>query len=86
MKKTNPRRVPCTLADVERARQEGLKQGQDWASVIYLTVLFDKEHATPEIMQRVGNEINELVDSILKGYVTISDLRNTLKQEYGVEI
>lgn len=85
-KKTNPRRIPRTDADVERARAEGLRIGQEYATVIYLTVLYDKEFATSEIMQRVGREVNELADSIVKGYVTIADLKNTLKEEYGVEV
>ena len=86
MNKVNPRRIPCTKADVERARQEGMKIGQDYASIIYLTVLYDKEHATPEIIQRVGQEINDLVDSIVKGYVTIADLRRILREEYNTEV
>lgn len=86
MKKINPRRIPRTQADVDRAREEGLRVGQEYATVIYLTVLYDKEGATDEIMQRVADEVSDLADSIVKGYVTIADLKNTLKKEYGVEV
>ena len=58
--------------------------GQEIATTIFLTVLYDKEFATPEIMQRVGNEINELADSIARGYVSVPDLKRVLKEEYGV--
>lgn len=85
-KKTNPRRIPRTEADVERARKEGLKFGREAATVLFLTVLYDKEHADMEILQRVWGEINDLADSVIKGYVTIADLKNTLKEEYGVEV
>lgn len=86
MSRTNPHRIPRTEADVEKARQDGLRIGQEIATVIFLTVLYDKEFATPEIMQRVGQEINDLADSLIKGYVTLADLKNTLKKEYGVEV
>lgn len=86
MAKVNPKKIPRTEADVERARKEGLMIGQEYATVIFLTVLYDKEHATYEIMQRVGEEINSLAESITQGYVTIADLKNTLKQEYGIEV
>ena len=86
MAKTNPRRVPRTEADVDWARKEGMRIGQDYATIIYLFVLADKENATPEILQRVAGEINDLADSIVKGYVTIADLKNTLKEEFGVEV
>ena len=86
MMKTNPKRIPRTQADVDKAFRAGLKVGQDYATVIYLSVLYDKEFATAEIMQRVGMEVNDLADSVIKGYVTIADLRNTLKEEYGVEL
>lgn len=85
-KKTNPRRIPRTEADVERARKEGLQFGREAATVLFLTVLYDKEHADMEILQRVWGEINDLADSVIKGYVTIADLKNTLKEEYGVEV
>lgn len=86
MPKVNPKKIPRTEADVEKARKEGLMIGQEYATVIFLTVLYDKEHATYEIMQRVGEEINSLAESITQGYVTIADLKNTLKQEYGIEV
>lgn len=86
MNKINPRRIPRTEADVERAKQLGLKIGQEYATAIFLTVLYDKEFATPEIIQRVWGEIQDLAGSVIDGYVTIADLKHTLKEEYGVEV
>ena len=48
------------------------------------TVLLDKEHATPEILQRVWAEVDNLADSVTKGRVSIADLICTLREEYGV--
>ena len=86
MKKVNPRNVPKSQADVDRAFRDVMRLGQEYATAIYLTVLYDKEHADQDIMQRVGQEINDLADSLIKGYVTLADLKNTLKKEYGVEV
>lgn len=86
MARTNPKKIPRTQADVNRAKQLGLKIGQEYATAIFLTVLYDKEFATPEIIQRVWGEIQDLAGSVIDGYVTIADLKNTLKKEYGVEV
>ena len=53
---------------------------------IFFTVLIDKGHAGPERLLRIWRDVNELSDSIIKGYVNVSDLRNTLKQDYGIEV
>ena len=84
--KQNPRRRPATAADVKRARQEALGIATDAACAIFLTVLLDKERADGEIIKRVWREINELSDSITKGYVSIADLKRVLKDEYDIEL
>lgn len=57
-RKTNPRRRPATMADVERAKQEA----------------------------QVWDEVNYLSESIVQGYVSLADLRHTLRTERGIEI
>ena len=82
--KTNPRKRPATQADLLRAKRQAFKEATDYATAIFLTVLLDKENADREIIVRVWHEINELSDSVVKGYVSISDLRNVLREEYGI--
>jgi len=53
---------------------------------IMLTVLCDKEGADAEIMTRVWSEINDLSDSVAKGYVKIYDLVKVLEDEYQIFI
>lgn len=86
MKKTNPRRRPATFADVERAKKEASESAVRTCWAIFFTVLYDKEHAQLEDVQRVWNEINELSKSVSGGYVSVSDLCNVLKEEYGVNL
>lgn len=85
-KKPNPRKRPVNMADVERAAKKVRDEAIRYTSVIFLSVLCDKENADAEIIQRVWNEVNELSDSISQGYVSVSDLADTLKKEYGINI
>ena len=40
--KTNPKRIPRSEADVRKARDDGIKDGSGFTSVIFLSVLTDK--------------------------------------------
>lgn len=86
MKKVNPRRKPATFADVEKARQEAFTDAIEMCWAIYMTVLYDKEHAQVEDIQRVWGEIEDLSKSITDGYCNVNDLKNVLKTEYGVNL
>ena len=86
MNKVNPRRRPATMADVNRAVEQATNDTLTASAAIFLTVLCDKEGADAEIIQRVWQEMQELSQSIIDGYVSVSDLRDTLRKEYGVDI
>lgn len=83
-KKVNPRRKPATMADVERARDEAVRETVRFCMVIFFTVLLDKEQADKEILNRVWNEVNSLSDSVKQKYVSLSDLKSVLKDEYDI--
>lgn len=85
-KKTNPRRRPATQADVKKAKTESHEQAVRLAWSIFFTVLRDKEGYDLDGMQRVWGYINDLSDSIAKGYCTVADLREILKTEAGAVI
>lgn len=85
-KKVNPRRRPATQADVQRAKQKGQEEAIKLAWSILFTVLRDKEGYDLEGLQRVWKEVDDLSDSIAKGYCTVTDLRDVLKQEIGADI
>ena len=86
MNKVNPRRRPATMADVNRAVEQATNDALTASAAIFLTVLCDKEGADAEIIQRVWQEMQELSQSIIDGYVSVSDLKDTLRKEYGVDI
>ena len=84
--KVNPRSRPATQADVNRAAQRATNDTLTASAAIFLTVLCDKESADAEVIQRVWQEMQELSQSIIDGYVSVSDLKDTLSNEYGVDI
>ena len=86
MNKVNPRRRPATMADVNRAVEQATNDALTASAAIFLTVLCDKESADAEIIQRVWQEMQELSQSIIDGYVSVSDLRDTLRKEYNINV
>ena len=84
--KVNPRHCPATQADVNRAAQRATNDALAASAAIFLTVLCDKENADAEVIQRVWQEMQALSQSIIDGYVSVSDLKDTLSNEYGVDI
>ena len=84
--KVNPCRRPATQADVNRAVERATNDALTASAAIFLTILCDKEGADAEVIQRVWQEMQELSQSIIDGYVSVSDLKDTLSNEYGVDI
>ena len=84
--KTNPRRRPATQADVERARDDAVRETVRFCMVVFFTVLLDKFAASKEDLQRVWNEVNDLSDSVKKKYVSLKDLKTVLVEEYDIHL
>ena len=85
-RKTNPRRRPANMADVERARQEAQAEAISYAMTIFFSVLCDKRGATDAELRQFWDEVNYLSESVVQGYVSLADLRHTLRTERGIEI
>lgn len=83
--RTNPRRRPVTMADVAKAKQDAFAEAVHYAMAIMLTVLVDKFNGRDYIAD-VWREVNDLSDSVTKGYVSVPDLIRTLRDEYSVSI
>jgi hypothetical protein len=84
--KTNPRRRPATQADVERARDEAVRETVRFCMVVFFTVLLDKFAASKDDLQRVWDEVNDLSDSVKKKYVSLKDLKTVLVEEYDIHL
>lgn len=88
--RTNPRRVPRTQADVERAEAKGQLFGMEFMAVLTMWILIDKHNAPDEDVQQFNEEIKYLCeylcDSIEKGYVSYPDIRRALDEEHGTKV
>lgn len=85
-KKTNPKRIPKTQADVDRAEEKGRVFGMEFMANLTLWVLIDKHDAPDEDVLQLRDEILYLCDSIDKGYVSYADIRRALREEHGTEV
>lgn len=84
--KINPRRIPVSKADIDKAKNKAADEAIERAWSIFFTVLRDKEGYDLEGLQRVWNHVINLSDSVVKGYASIADLKHILKIEEGVNI
>ena len=84
-KKVNPKKIPSTQADVDRAWKKGVLDGVSNASAIFLTVMVDKFNGA-DYVKDVWIEINKLSEEIAERRVSIADLRRVLLDEYGVQV
>ena len=85
-KKINPRKKPATQMDIKRAKSKSQDEALYLSMAIFLTVLVDKEGYNNERLKKVWAEVNNLSDSISKGYVKFNDLRQVLDDEYDIVI
>lgn len=85
MKKINPRRKPTNQADIQKAKKAATTNAIRASWIIMFTCLGDKHGWGKIRLKRLWNDVEELSDSIIKGYVSLNDLECTLKEEKDVE-
>ena len=64
--KTNPKKIPRTQADVDRAYEKGILDGSDLACVIMMSALLDKFNAAeyiPDIWEAFGKLSEEIKEA-----------------------
>ena len=86
MSKTNPRRIPRTQADVDRAYERGKEEGVNGALILFLYTMMDKFGAGDEELKQFANAFSYTVDSIERGFITEADLRKVVRDEYHTTI
>lgn len=84
MKKPNPRKIPKTQADVDKARKLGQSQGIELAMTIFFTAVLDKGHLPTEDIPKLWESVLYVSKSIIDGYVNIYENKKMLEEEYGV--
>lgn len=84
-KAPNPRKIPKTQADVERAYNDGVADGSHIASVIMMSALLDKFDFGDKATE-VWAAFEKLSVAVIERRVTIADLRTVLREEYNLNI
>ena len=84
--KLNPRKIPKTQADVDRARSDGFNEGICGALTIMLYTLKDKFGSDDADLKEFADAFNYTVDGINKGYVSEKDLQSVIRDEYGTMV
>ena len=85
-KKTNPKRVPKTQADVDRAYQQGADFGLEFCLTIVLLTLKDKHDATDEEISRFRREFMDMIESYNAGNFRFREAREALLDDYGIHV
>ena len=83
-KKPNPRKIPKTQADVDKARKHGQSQGIELAMTIFFTAILDKGFLPTEDIPKLWDAVLYVSGSIIEGYVDIYEQKKMLEEEYGV--
>ena len=83
--KTNPKKIPRTQADVDRAYEKGILDGSDLACVIMMSALLDKFNAA-EYIPDIWEAFGKLSEEIKEGRVSLPDLRRVLREEYDLTV
>lgn len=83
-KKTNPRRQPATMADINRAKTAATTEAMRRMIYLMLYVLIDKHQAPREDIKQFAEEINYYADSVKNRYITWKDIEHVVKEEYEV--
>ena len=77
-------------SDIERIKKEQTSKAVDVAFTLLLgipvMVLHDKNGFQPDQLEAFVSDILSLYDSYEKGYIELNDIRQTLKDETGVEL
>lgn len=76
--------IPLRESDIKRMKLEATQEAIYRAYNIFLIVMHDKEGYGTKRLKRVYDSINDISDSIAKGYVKYSDIEATLKEELGI--
>lgn len=84
--KVNPKKIPRTQADVDRAAEEGRNLGLEFALNLVLFVLKDKHDAPDEDILQLRDEFMYMVDSVANRYLSYADIVRTLKGDYDLAV
>ena len=82
----NPRRIPRSQADVDKAFERGKEEGVKGSLALTLFTLHNDFGFDEAKLKQYADAFNYTLDSLNKGYISTKDLEIVLKDEYGTTI
>lgn len=90
MNKTNPKKIPRTQQDVDRAYKRGHDEGADAGAEYTMTIinfiLREDFAATDEHLHKIADRFNFYTHQIKSGELKFNDVKAALKDEYRTAV
>ena len=84
--KLNPKKIPATLYDVERARREGRYEGFNGLMTIFLWVRSEVFGDEDSALEKTQKSILYYCEEIKSGRLRLDDIISALKEEHDITI
>ena len=85
-KEPNPRSVPKTQRDVDEARKLGRDEGMTFLLNVVTYICMDRHGASDEDLQTLAHDVDDICDSIARGYLSYPDVVRDLRDTHGCEV
>lgn len=85
MKKKNPH-ITLRESDIRGIKRDCTEKATNYAIILLLSVMHDKHGYGKKRLSRILNQLDDLADSIAKGYVRLEDLRSMIEDECGIVV
>jgi hypothetical protein len=82
--KKNPRRLPCTQADVDKARAEGRYEGFNGLMGMFLWVRSEDFGDSHKDLKRTQERVLYYCQEIKDGRLKLVDIMSALKEEHDI--
>ena len=82
----NPRNIPKTQKDVDDARSLGRDEGMTFLLNVITYVCMDRHEASDEDLQTLARDVDDICDSIARGYLSYPDLVRDLRDTHGCAV
>ena len=73
-------------SDIKKIKLETTNNAVSFATLIFLTVMRDKEGYGVKRLKRLYDRMQDLIDSVNQKYVSVYDLKKTFEEETGIPI
>lgn len=85
-KRVNPRKQLISLAEAKKIAEKQADEAFGLAIAIMISTVAEDDKYTDAGIIKLWDRINYKADSITKGYVSLPDIVQALREEYGINV